>query len=57
MLNISSLAAVYALDGLHPYCVTKATLAMIQQCLTKELANEQILFNSVMPGVTATDML
>lgn len=39
-----------------PYCVSKATIAMMVQVLAKELSQFNIIANSVSPGYTNTDL-
>ncbi len=54
VLNIGSGAAHFAVFGWAPYCVSKAALSRLTECL--QLEEENIAFASVMPGIIDTAM-
>ncbi|KAL7526137.1 hypothetical protein ACHAXR_001337 [Thalassiosira sp. AJA248-18] len=56
VLHVSSGAAHGSYVGWGPYCVTKAGLHMMYQCLSAELSPHNILVGSVRPGVVDTPM-
>ncbi|MBN8828986.1 MAG: SDR family NAD(P)-dependent oxidoreductase [Sphingobacteriia bacterium] len=56
VLNISSGAAHTPIISWLPYCISKAALWMVTQCLNTELKSYGIKCGSIMPGVVDTDM-
>ncbi len=54
VLNISSGAAYFPVEGWAAYCVSKAALSMLTRCWQTESAT--IAFASVMPGIIDTQM-
>jgi benzil reductase ((S)-benzoin forming) len=54
VLHIGSAVAYFPVQGWTPYCVSKAGLAMLTQCL--QLECPEIATASVMPGIVATHM-
>lgn len=54
VLNIGSGAAHFAVSGWAAYCVSKAALHRLTQCL--QIEEENIAFASVMPGIIDTKM-
>lgn len=54
VLHIGSGVAHFAVQGWGAYCVSKAALYMLTQCL--QLESQDIAFTSVMPGIIDTDM-
>lgn len=56
VLHVSSGAAHGSYVGWGPYCVTKAGLHMMYQCLSLELSQQDVLVGSVRPGVVDTPM-
>jgi len=56
IINISSGAALNALEGWSHYCATKAGLLLLTQCVHKENAEQGIRCVGLSPGTVATDM-
>ncbi|MBF9059618.1 SDR family NAD(P)-dependent oxidoreductase [Rhodobacterales bacterium HKCCSP123] len=56
IINISSGAAVNALEGWSAYCTSKAGVKMFTACLHKELGDKGIRALGLSPGTVATDM-
>jgi NAD(P)-dependent dehydrogenase (short-subunit alcohol dehydrogenase family) len=56
IINISSGAAVNALEGWSAYCTSKAAVKMFTACLHKELGGQGIRALGLSPGTVATDM-
>lgn len=56
IINISSGAAVNALEGWSAYCASKAAVRMFTACLHKELGAAGIRALGLSPGTVATDM-
>jgi benzil reductase ((S)-benzoin forming) len=54
VLNMGSGAAYLPVQAWAPYCASKAALAMLTQCW--QLDSESVVFTSVMPGISDTDM-
>lgn len=54
VLNISSGAAHFPVQGWAAYCVSKAALSMLTQCW--QIESPDIAFASVMPGIIDTQM-
>lgn len=54
VLNISSGAAYFPVAGWTAYCTSKAALSMLTRCW--QLESDSVVFASVMPGITDTDM-
>lgn len=56
IVNIASVAAMWALKGSADYCVSKAGVWMLTKCFATELARYQIRVNAVGPGYIKTSM-
>jgi len=56
IVNLSSGAAVNALEGWSHYCATKAAVQALTRCGHKEWADEGIRVVGLSPGTVATDM-
>lgn len=56
VLNLSSVAGLRPYPGLIGYCVSKAGLDMMTQCLALELAPRGVRVNAINPGVVVTDL-
>ena len=56
IVNISSLSEYTASVDRGEYCIAKAGLAMLTELFAVRLARDNILVNSVRPGIIATDM-
>ena len=54
IVNVSSLGGVLPLENTGYYCMTKAAMDMLSQCLALELAPLGVRVNSVNPGVVDT---
>ncbi|XP_045530512.1 3-oxoacyl-[acyl-carrier-protein] reductase FabG-like [Pieris brassicae] len=59
IINISSVAASLTpkIEGVTPYCVSKAALNHFTRCAAVELAGEGVRVNTVSPGPVITDIL
>jgi NAD(P)-dependent dehydrogenase (short-subunit alcohol dehydrogenase family) len=56
IINIASIGAFRVLPGTTPYCMSKAGLAMMTQCLAREWANKGITVNAICPGFIETEL-
>ncbi len=56
IINVSSGAAKYPIEGWAPYCSGKAGAAMLTQSIHKEMHEKGITAISFSPGTVATDM-
>ena len=56
IINISSGAAVSALEGWSHYCASKAAVLSLTRCGHKELAGKGVRVVGLSPGTVATDM-
>jgi NAD(P)-dependent dehydrogenase (short-subunit alcohol dehydrogenase family) len=56
ILNISSVTGVRPYANIAPYCVAKAGLDMLTQCLALELAPHGIRVNAINPGVVVSGL-
>ena len=56
IVNIASIGAFRVLPGLAPYCMSKAGLAMMTQCLAREWARHDINVNAICPGYIETEI-
>ncbi len=56
IINISSGAAVNAIEGWSHYCATKAGVLALTRCVHKEYAEHGIRCIGLSPGTVATDM-
>jgi NAD(P)-dependent dehydrogenase (short-subunit alcohol dehydrogenase family) len=56
IINIGSIGSVRVLPGLTAYCVAKAGIAMMTQCLAREWARYDINVNAICPGYIETEL-
>ena len=56
IINIASIGAFRILAGLSAYCMSKAGVAMMTQCLAREWARYGINVNAICPGYIATEL-
>ncbi len=56
IINIASIGAFRVLPGTTAYCMSKAGLAMMTQCLAREWANKGITVNAICPGFIETEL-
>ena len=56
IINIASIGSFRVLPGVTPYCVSKAGLAMMTQCLAREWARKGINVNAICPGFIETEL-
>jgi len=56
IINIASIGSFRVLPGLTAYCVAKAGLAMMTQCLAREWVRYEINVNAICPGYIETEL-
>jgi NAD(P)-dependent dehydrogenase (short-subunit alcohol dehydrogenase family) len=56
IVNVCSVAGVRPYANLAPYCVAKAGLDLLTECLALELAPAHVRVNSINPGVIVTNL-
>ena len=56
IINIASIGAFRVLPGLTTYCISKAGIAMMTQCLAREWARHDINVNAICPGYIETEL-
>lgn len=56
IINIASITAFRVLPGSAPYCISKAGLAMMTQCMAREWARYDINVNAICPGFIETEL-
>lgn len=56
IVNIASITAFRVLQGSAPYCISKAGLAMMTQCMAREWARYDINVNAICPGFIETEL-
>ncbi len=56
IINIASIGAFRVLPGLATYCMSKAGVAMMTQCLAREWARHDINVNAICPGYIETEL-
>jgi NAD(P)-dependent dehydrogenase (short-subunit alcohol dehydrogenase family) len=56
IVNVSSVTGTRPYANLAPYCVAKAGLDMLTQCLALELAPHGVRVNAINPGVVVTNL-
>ena len=57
IVNLSSGAAVNALEGWSHYCATKAAVKMLTECAHREVGDRGVTVVGLSPGTVATDMM
>ncbi len=55
IVNVGSVGAIAPSKTIADYCVAKAGLLMLTQCLALEFAENNICVNALLPGITRTD--
>ena len=56
IINIASIGSFRVLPGVTAYCISKAGLAMMTQCLAREWARKGINVNALCPGYVETEL-
>jgi NAD(P)-dependent dehydrogenase (short-subunit alcohol dehydrogenase family) len=56
IINVGSIGSLRVLPGLTAYCIAKAALAMMTQCLAREWARYSINVNAICPGYVETEL-
>lgn len=56
IVNIASIGAFRVLPGLTAYCMSKAAVGMMTQCLAREWARYDINVNAICPGYIETEI-
>ena len=56
IINVASIGSFKVLPGVTPYCISKAGLAMMTQCLAREWARKGINVNAICPGYVETEL-
>jgi NAD(P)-dependent dehydrogenase (short-subunit alcohol dehydrogenase family) len=56
IINVGSIGSLRVLPGLTAYCIAKAGLAMMTQCLALEWARHSINVNTICPGYIETEL-
>lgn len=56
IINIGSIGTFRVLPGLTAYCVSKAAIGMMTQCLAREWARYDIAVNAICPGYIETEL-
>src|SRR5690606_4447138 len=56
IVNISSIAGLRPYPTILAYCVSKAALDMLTQCLALELAPHGVRVNAINPGVVVSEL-
>jgi len=56
IINIGSIATFKPLAGVTAYCISKAALGMMTQCLAREWARHGINVNAICPGYIETEL-
>jgi NAD(P)-dependent dehydrogenase (short-subunit alcohol dehydrogenase family) len=56
IINIASIGSYRVLPGLTTYCIAKAGLAMMTQCLAREWVRYEINVNAICPGYIETEL-
>jgi len=56
IINVASMASFRVLAGQTPYCIAKAGLAMMTQCMAREWARYRINVNAICPGYIETEI-
>ncbi len=56
IINVASVGAIAPSKVIADYCVAKSGVVMLSQCLAIEVAEYNICVNSLLPGITRTDL-
>ena len=55
IINVGSVGAIAPSTVIADYCVAKAGVLMLTQCLAMDVADHNICVNALLPGITRTD--
>ena len=56
IINVGSLGALSPSPVIADYCAAKSGVVMLSQCLATNVAKDNICVNSLLPGITRTDL-
>ncbi len=56
IINVASVGAIAPSKVIADYCVAKSGVVMLSQCLAIDVAEYNICVNSLLPGITRTDL-
>jgi len=56
IINIGSIGTFRVLPGLTAYCMSKAAIGMMTQCLAREWARYDVAVNAICPGYIETEL-
>ncbi len=56
IINVGSLGALAPSPVIADYCAAKSGVVMLSQCLATNVAKDNICVNSLLPGITRTDL-
>ncbi|MGD0143104.1 MAG: SDR family NAD(P)-dependent oxidoreductase [Rhizomicrobium sp.] len=56
IVNIGSIGSFRVLPGMTAYCIAKAGIAMMTQCLAREWVRHDITVNAICPGYIETEL-
>jgi 3-oxoacyl-[acyl-carrier protein] reductase len=56
IINVASVGAIAPSRVIADYCVAKSGVVMLSQCLAIDVAEYNICVNSLLPGITRTDL-
>jgi NAD(P)-dependent dehydrogenase (short-subunit alcohol dehydrogenase family) len=56
VVNVASIGSFRVLPGMTAYCIAKAGLGMMTQCLAREWARYDICVNAICPGYIETEL-
>jgi 3-oxoacyl-[acyl-carrier protein] reductase len=56
IINVASLGALAPSPVMADYCAAKSGVVMLSQCLAADVAGDNICVNSLLPGITRTDL-
>jgi 3-oxoacyl-[acyl-carrier protein] reductase len=56
IINVASLGALAPSPVMADYCAAKSGVVMLSQCLAADVAGDNICVNTLLPGITRTDL-
>jgi 3-oxoacyl-[acyl-carrier protein] reductase len=56
IINVASVGAIAPSKVIADYCIAKSGVVMLSQCLAIDVAEYNICVNSLLPGITRTDL-
>jgi 3-oxoacyl-[acyl-carrier protein] reductase len=56
IINVASVGAIAPARFMADYCAAKSGVVMLSQCLAIDVAEDNICVNSLLPGITRTDL-